>query len=52
MKNSTTDLIMVKKTQHFEEERSRTLTDVLHTIEIRLDALDERLAGLKEASNR
>ena len=51
VKNSTTDLIMVKKTQHFEEERSRTLTDVLHNIEIRLDVLDGRLAGLKEASN-
>ena len=51
MKDCTTDLIMVKMAQHFEEERSRTLTDVLHNIEIRLDVLDGRLAGLKEASN-
>ena len=51
MKDSTTDLIMVKKVQHVEEERSRALTDVLHNIEIRLDGIDRELAGLKEASN-
>ena len=51
MKDSTTDLIMVKKVQNFEEEKSRALTDVLHNIEIRLDGIDRKLAGLKEASN-